>query len=336
MALLDELCENLSPLGHPMPPSTPCNDRSVRSVGSRRTGTALTTRRGRYRVGVNRIALATTRDLVELDADDAALLAALPEAQLAAWEDDIDWASFDLVVLRSPWNYIDRLDDFLAWAERVSRVTRLANPLEVIRWNTDKRYLEQLAASGAPVVPSVFVAPGERVPDGAVTGHVVVKPTVGNGSNGALLVRDDPARAIAHVEALHAQGRTALIQPYLEQVDTHGERALVFLGGELSHAATKGAILSRAVTRSTGVYADEQITGATASDAERDVAEQVLRAAADVLPAARELLYARVDLLPTDDGPVLLELELTEPSLFLTYADGAPERAASALRALSR
>lgn len=284
---------------------------------------------------VNRIALATTRDLVKLDADDEALLAALPEASLAAWEDDVDWAAYDVVVLRSPWNYIDRLDDFLAWAERVSRVTRLANPLEVVRWNTDKRYLGQLAAAGVPVVPSVFVAPGAQVPDAAVTGHVVVKPTVGNGSNGALLVRDSPEAALAHVEELHALGRSALIQPYLEQVDTHGERALVFLGGELSHAATKGAILSRAVTRSTGVYADEQITAATASDAEREVAEQVLRAAAEILPAARDLLYARVDLLPTAEGPVLLELELTEPSLFLTYADGAPERTAAAIRALA-
>ncbi|WNM27484.1 hypothetical protein RN607_00340 [Demequina capsici] len=285
---------------------------------------------------MTRIALATTAALTDVDVDDAALLAALPEAELAAWETPTDWAAYDLVVLRSTWNYIDRLDEFLGWAESVAAVTRLVNPVPVIRWNTDKRYLAQLAAAGVPVVPSLFVAPGEQPPDDALAGRIVVKPAVGNGSNGAALLDGDPTAAAAHVAMLHAAGRTALIQPYLEQVDTLGEKALVHLGGSFSHAATKGAILSKEMSFSTGVYADEEISPATASDAEIAVARAVLDATAVLLPDAADLAYARVDLLPTDDGPVLLELELTEPSLFLTQADGAADRAAAAIRDLLR
>ncbi|WP_062205613.1 ATP-grasp domain-containing protein [Demequina salsinemoris] len=284
---------------------------------------------------MTRIALATTRDLAEIDAEDALLLAALPESELLAWEDDHDWAAFDLVVLRSTWNYIDRLEEFLAWAERVASVTRLANPVPVIRWNTDKRYLGQLADQGVPVVPSVFVAPGDHADDAAVAGKVVVKPTVGNGSNGAKLIDHDPESAHEHIAFLHSTGRTALIQPYLDRVDDEGERSLIHLNGEFSHAATKGAILSQQMSFSAGLYADEDLSPATATDQERAVALAVLEASARVLPEAADLAYARVDLLPSDDGPMLLELELTEPSLFMPFAPGSPERVAEAFRTLA-
>ncbi|WP_084125226.1 RimK family alpha-L-glutamate ligase [Demequina sp. NBRC 110054] len=284
---------------------------------------------------MTRIALATTRDLAEIDAEDALLLAALPESELVAWEDDHDWASFDLVVIRSTWNYIDRLDEFLAWADHVASVTRIVNPPSIVRWNTDKRYLGQLAEKGVPVVPSVFVAPGERADDAHVAGKVVVKPTVGNGSNGAKLIDSDPEAARAHVAFLHSTGRTALIQPYLDRVDDEGEKSLIHLGGEFSHAATKAAILSQEMSFSAGLYADEELSPATATDQERAVARAVLEAAAQVLPEAADLAYARVDLLPSDDGPVLLELELTEPSLFMPFAPGSPERVAEAFRKLA-
>ena len=101
-------------------------------------------------------------------------------------------------MLRSTWNYTEHLDEFLAWATRVSQVTRLVNPVEIIEWNTDKRYLADLAARGIPVVPTVFVAPGEEVPPDAVAGHVVVKPSVGAGSRGAKLFHDDVEGALAH------------------------------------------------------------------------------------------------------------------------------------------
>jgi len=286
-----------------------------------------------------RIALATTRELPAMDEDDALLLAALTavpgvEAQVLAWEADVEWAAWDLVVLRSTWNYTAHLEDFLAWAARVAAVTRLANPLPVVRWNTHKTYLADLAAAGIPVVPTAYIPPATAATAAALAGDVVVKPTVGAGSRGAALFHHQPHAAAAHVAALHAQGLTAMVQPYLEHVDTHGETALVWWGGEFSHAARKGAILSRQMSWSTGVYADEEITDTTPTAAELALARRVLDVLPDVVPGFAPLAYARVDLLPTASGPVVLEVELTEPSLFLALDGAAPARGAAVLCAL--
>lgn len=278
----------------------------------------------------SRIALVTTRDLDVIDADEAALLEALPGAHVVAWEEPIDWSVYDLVLLRSTWNYTEHLADFLEWAQGVASVTRLLNPIEVVRWNTDKRYLGDLAAAGIPVVPTTFVTRADAVKANVVAGKVVVKPTVGAGSKGAKLFHSDPDAALAHVGTLLAEGKVAMIQPYLENVDTDGETALVFVGGEFSHAARKAAILSREMSWSTGIYADEKVVAAVASDAERELADRILAVLPDIVPAAVDLAYARVDLLPTADGPVVLELELTEPSLFLGLDPGAPARVAAA------
>ena len=275
-----------------------------------------------------RIAIVSTRQLDVLDTDEELLLPELPEGVVVHWDDpDVDWASFDLAVLRSTWNYTDHLDEFLAWATRISQVTHLVNPVEIIEWNTDKRYLGDLAARGIPTVPTLFVTPGDEVEPDAVAGHVVVKPSVGAGSKGARLFDGDPSGALAHAAALHAAGSTVMIQPYISGVDEHGETALIFLGGEFSHAARKAAILSRDMSWSTGLYADEKVTPTTATAAELELAQRIL---AD-LPG---LAYARVDLLPSADGPVVLELELTEPSLFLALDPRAPSRAADTFRAL--
>lgn len=281
-----------------------------------------------------RIALVTSRDMPTADVDEELLLPLLPGARLVAWEDEsVDWSAFDAAVLRSTWNYTDHLDAFLAWAARVDAVTRLINPLSVIAWNTDKRYLAQLEAEGLPVVPTVYVTPGETAPDGALAGRIVVKPTVGAGSKGAALIRDDADAATAHIASLHALGKTAMIQPYLDKVDSQGETALVYVGGVFSHAARKAAILSRDMAWSTGLYADEKIVATEASAAERELADGIVAALPALVAGGDRVAYARVDLLPTATGPVLLELELTEPSLFLAVDAGAPARAAEALLA---
>jgi glutathione synthase/RimK-type ligase-like ATP-grasp enzyme len=275
-----------------------------------------------------RIALVSTLEMPLSDPDEDALLPLLPEAEVAYWDyPETVWATYELVVVRSTWNYTAHLDEFLAWATRVSQVTRLVNPVEIIEWNTDKRYLADLSARGIPTVPTIFANPGEAVSADAVAGHVVVKPSVGAGSNGAALFRDDPAGALAHVAALQLRGATAMVQPYMTEVDERGETALVFVGGEFSHAARKAAILSRDMSWSTGLYADEKVVPTTATATELELAHRII----DELPG---LAYARVDLLPTADGPVVLELELTEPSLFLALDPGAPSRAATAFRAL--
>jgi glutathione synthase/RimK-type ligase-like ATP-grasp enzyme len=241
----------------------------------------------------------------------------------------VSWARFDAVLLRSTWDYVERLPEFLAWCDNTAAITTLWNSADVVRWNTDKRYLGELAARGVPVIESHFLAPGDDVAKMPDFDEFVVKPTVGAGSRDAQrYVRAERAAALAHAQRLLAQGRHVLVQPYLPAVDTQGETALLFFEGQFSHAIRKGPLLRRGEGPTDALFAAEQIQARTPSAAEREVAAAALAALPfGVLP------YARVDLLPSDRGPQLLELELTEPSVFLPYGEGAATRFAAALAA---
>lgn len=236
------------------------------------------------------------------------------------WDDPgVDWAGFALVVVRSVWDYPRRRDELLDWAGRVAAVAPLANPPEILRWNSDKRYLLDLARAGVPVVPTTLAAPGEQVTWPA--GEVVVKPTVSAGSiDTERYPEARRAEAQAHVSRLHADGRTAMVQPYLSAVESRGETALVYVDGALVHTVRKGPMLMPGLVTVGGLFVEEDIRPAPAGRAERAVARQTLAA---VPGHDAPLLYARVDLVFTDDGePLVLELELVEPSLFLAYAPG--------------
>jgi len=300
---------------------------------------------------VPRVALATAASSWELDVDAPVMLDALEHegvhATPAVWDDaTFDWSAVDLVVVRSTWDYMSRLAEFTNWAHRVERSTALANPAAVIEWNTDKRYLTELEQRGVPIVPTVFLdaaaLDGDRAADAArdalgrqldasARGEAVVKPTVSAGSKDTLRVGgDDVGRGVALAITLLRAGRNVMVQPYLDAVDEQGETGLVSLAGEFSHAFTKGAILRRGAGLVEGPYAEERITAAVPSDD-----QLALRAAA--LDAIGErfgpLLYARIDVITGDDGqPVVLEAELTEPSLFLSVDHGAPARFARAVR----
>lgn len=276
-----------------------------------------------------RIAIATAAALPKLDEDGPPLIAALAArgwtAEPAVWTDPgVDWGAFDGVLLRSTWDYAPRHAEFMAWAARVAAATTLLNPLDVIRWNTDKRYLTRLAP--ARVVPTRFLAPGK--PFAPPAGEFVVKPSVSAGSRDTGRYRDADPAAAALVDQIHASGRTAMVQPYLSAVDTAGETALLFFAGRFSHAIRKGQMLRLDEGLEAGLYREEQIEARAPSAAERAMAEAVL--AAMPFDAAR-LPYARVDLIPSPAGPVLLELELTEPSVFLGYASGAADAFADAV-----
>jgi hypothetical protein len=271
-----------------------------------------------------RVVLAGCQALPEGDGDDADLISALRKrglhARWLAW-DDPETLEADLVILRATWDYIERLDEFLAWT---TTVRSLVNAPEVVVWNTDKTYLLDLAKAGVPIVPSQFIAPGERarVPEG----EVVVKPAVGAGSVGAQRFTDSDA-AGRHVLALHADGRTALIQPYDRRVE-QGETALVFLGGRQSHAFTTGPILpspgNRPAFDDSGTYAEESLAPADPDFELWDIGHAALAAAAAHLGIdVAELLYARVDLIGGRSDAQLLELELVEPSLGWRQLDAA-------------
>jgi len=284
---------------------------------------------------VTRIGLATAAAVPKLDEDGPVLQRALADRGLvgepAVWDDPtVDWAGFDLVIVRSTWDYARRRTEFLDWARMVDATTRLANPLAVLEWNTDKRYLRELESEGLPVVPTTWLEPGDPG-DLPTATEYVVKPAVSAGARDTNRYRPgDEAAATAHIQRLHHEGRTVMVQPYLPAVDTRGETALLHLGGRYSHAIRKGPMLAPGDTAVEGLYREEAISPRAATGAERAVAERVLAA----VPGNPDLLYARVDLVPGPDGePVLLELELTEPSLFLTHAEAAAAHLVDAIAA---
>jgi O-ureido-D-serine cyclo-ligase len=288
-----------------------------------------------------RIALVTAKAARDLDDDLPPLFDAVRgrghEVTIADWDDAaVRWSDFDITLLRSTWDYSQRLPEFLEWASRVSTQTQLRNPLPVIRWNTDKHYLHDLEKSGVAIVPSKFIETGDDALasiDAFLDQHAcdefVVKPSVGAGSRDAQRYsrkqRDD---AVAHARRLLEDNRSVLLQPYLDRVDEHGETALIFFDGRFSHAIRKGPLLHKNEGPTRALFAAEHISAREPSAAERALADKVLAA----MPFAKTLLYARVDLIQDAAGhPVVLELELTEPSLFFAHATGSAERFADAI-----
>jgi hypothetical protein len=283
------------------------------------------------------VLLASCAQARGVDDDEPLLLAALIDAGASAavadWADPaVDWAGADAVLVRSTWDYAPRRAEFVAWARRVEAVTPLHNPAAVLAWNTDKRYLAELAAAGLPVVPTAWATAesGSAAALGAWDGDVVVKPVVSAGARDtARFAPADRAAAAAFAARILGSGRAVMVQPYLTRLDGEGETGLVYLDGAYSHAFGKGALLA-GEPLGPGLFATETITARTATAAQRAVGDAVLAAVRARMGGVP--LYARVDLVPDEDGaPLVLELELTEPSLNLPVAPGAAQRLAAAL-----
>ncbi len=289
-------------------------------------------------MGAARIAVVTSDTGADEDADLPLILGALREAGLSAdavaWDTaPPTWETFDLAVIRSTWDYAGRLDEFLAWADATARVTRLWNPAPLVRWNSDKRYLLELAERGVPVVPTRFVEPGGRCDEkdfDAVHG-VVVKPAVSSGARDT--ARYEPGRradAVRHARMLLDEGRTAMVQPYLPLVE-EGERALVFFAGTFSHAIRKQPLLTEA-----GLIDNFRVPHPGAAPYQPSEAElRTARAALAAAASPGDLLFARVDLaLNEAREPVVMELELIEPNLFLRINPQGLERFVEAVVAV--
>lgn len=271
-----------------------------------------------------KVALATFQPhpaISSVDRDTEHIIEALAEVKVQAdnpfWDDPaVDWASFDLVLPRTTWDYSLRHKEFFAWVDRCSQVSTLQNPPAVLAWNAYKdSYLTDLAAKGVSVVSTTSIAPGEPV-DFPEFSEFVVKPNVGGGSRGGgRYLAADRAAAIEHVRQIQTDGLTAMVQPYLANVDAHGERALVFIKGEFLHAIQKNAVLPPGARPGDAREAHPGVRAYEPTEAELDLGRRALAAA----PTAEALLYGRVDLVSRDgEDPMIMELELVEPNLFLS------------------
>jgi len=276
------------------------------------------------------VAIVTYSGLPQLDSYDAPILPALAalglDARPCIWDDPaMDWSTPKAAVVRTTWDSHLRREAFVAWASKVGKLTRLYNPPEVLRWNTHKAYLRQLEARGIPFTPTVWVPKGGTVALDALVRErgwdaLVLKPVV---SASALKTyrfsHAELPQAQAQLEALAAEGEV-MVQPYLTAFETEGERAYLFFGGSFSHAVRRPPGLKD----SPRAFAQPHLF--TPSPEELRLAEQVLSAVDE------PLLYARVDVATDNTGRVCLqELEVTEPSLFLSLDPDAPGRFAQAI-----
>jgi glutathione synthase/RimK-type ligase-like ATP-grasp enzyme len=273
---------------------------------------------------VIRVALATAEGFD--DPDQPILIDALAQlgitAEAARWRDpEVDWDAFDATVVRTTWDYTSDLAAFLAWTRLVPR---LVNPASVVAWNSDKRYLADLAGSGVPIVPTMFVEPGAavEVPDG----DVVVKPSIGAGSRlAARFTQDQRDDVLAHVARIGSLGLTAMVQPFIASVASEGETDVIVLDGDVSHAVRKRVQVSG------GTIAHPSGAETSASDVVTAEQRAVIAMALRNIPVTSPPCYARVDLFQGTEGPLVNEVELIEPFLFLSTSSGAPERFARAI-----
>lgn len=270
-----------------------------------------------------RVALATSAVLPRPDADLPILVDAFRragvDATVVVWDDPaVVWRSFDAVVVRSTWDYLAKLDAFVRWIDSTSRVTRLVNSAATLRWNLDKRYLFDLAAQGVDIISTTLVERGSMADWPALFGRhgeLVLKPAISAGSFATVrIAAGDRAAAERHIDE-HA-GRDFLVQPLVPSVVARGETNIVCFGGRPTLAVRKGARWSGDLEQSRGLVEP--------TEAELSLVERALGAVSSLglgTPA-----YARVDIASGDDGrPLLMELELLEPSLFLDRLPGAAD-----------
>lgn len=282
------------------------------------------------------VALATCLELPEADADTPLLVAALQragiEARVLAWDDPrVDWSRARLTILRATWNYPLVADRFAAWVRDTARVTELWNPPPLVAWNLHKRYLVELVAHGVEVVPTELVERGSRVSLAEILerrgwSDVILKPAISASSMGtARVLATDLERGDAHLRGLLARG-DALVQRYVSTVEDYGERSLVWVEGEITHAVRKRRRLE-------GEEESVSQSAVPMAAAELDLARRAVDVARELGGAAP--MYARIDLAPdpASGRPLVMELELIEPSLYFSRGPAALDRMVAAVAA---
>ena len=271
-----------------------------------------------------RLALITSVGAADLGADGDLLLPELGRLGIAGipvgWGVDLTTRAFDGAVIRSASDYVDHPRRFLDWCRETSNRMPLANPIDVLAWNSDKRYLRDLERTGVAVVPTLWLGPGETL-TGIRWERFVVKPVISAGARAsATYGRSGLPEARRHVDAITAGGVTAMVQPHLTSIDREGEVGLYVIGGEVSHAIRKAGVLRAGAPPAADLSLGRHQQVVPSPLLEEHV--RFARAVLDGVPGGPDrLLYARVDMARGEEGELLLlELECIEPRLFLEHA----------------
>lgn len=256
------------------------------------------------------------------------LVAASVETEIVDWRSPgFDFSKFDLIVLRSCWDYHLHAAEFIDWLRRTGQITPILNTVDTVLWNHNKFYLREVDAQGIEIAPTIFVIHADAL--GAVQttirnwGKVVVKPAVSASAHNTRLM-DSATFSMESEPVQRMQGQPFLVQQFISEIQQQGEISFVYIDGRFSHAAVKRP--------AAGDFRVQQEHGGSAELFHSSAAllDQVNQIAAAV-PQVRESLYCRIDAVARDGKLVLMELELIEPELFLALAEGAAERFAKAI-----
>ena len=276
-----------------------------------------------------RVALITGAEMAKPDPESHLLIHELGvldiPSELISWRAPLDWSLFDLVVIRTPWDYFLHLEEFLSWVEDVEKVTRVLNSSRILRWNCHKKYLKELSGLGVPTVPTLWVTKNQQC-DGLMDSIewpiVVVKPAVSIGAIGALKGNPQDSHVKHHLEEELKKG-DVMIQPFLESVADFGELSLIYFNGAYSHSILKKP--------QQGDYRVQDAYGGTNTVFEPEI--EVQKIGDQVMSHLPDFsLYARVDLVKYQNQWLLMELEAIEPELFLPLDPQAPVRLAKAIQ----
>ena len=253
------------------------------------------------------------------------------KVQNVSWRDPtVRWNDFELVVIRSPWDYQHAVEEFLEVLQVInSSEAVLWNSLDVVHWNIRKTYLQQLHDQGITIVPTQFVnGPNcsqiRSLFDVFQTDQIVIKPVVGAGAENTFWLRSDSSDAELQRIALLYASQTALLQPFIPGVIEHGETSLIFIDGQYSHSVLK--------TPKPGDFRVQEEHGSQLQAISVD--PELIKFSENALKVApHRTLYGRVDLVELPNGdPAVMELELIEPSLYLSYDADAAVRFADAIQ----
>jgi glutathione synthase/RimK-type ligase-like ATP-grasp enzyme len=244
------------------------------------------------------------------------------------WDDErVDWKQYQCIILKSPWDYVEKMELFDEWLKKIESLNiLLLNPANIVRWNSDKHYLKDIAAANLKVLPTEFLEAGEKFDQqkyfaAFATSKVVVKPCVSGASKNTFVVTRDSTGKIDTINKLLEQ-EAMMVQPFMPQINDEGEWSFLFFSGEFSHALLK--------TPASGDFRCQEQFGGSVTRKYPD--EKQLAAAKEYVDQfAKGCLYARVDGLMIEGTFYLMELELIDPYLFLDVDKLSYERYYAAL-----
>lgn len=293
---------------------------------------------------MHKIAFVTSKLSIDIDFDMPLLVKACQvldlNVSICDWEDpDIDWSKFDAIILRSPWNYVDKPKEFLHWYSYVSDLTKVMNSYSICKWNLDKNYLTDLSNRNINTVPFLIIKEKtdyKKTVDDFITKHlyidsIVIKPSIGAYSKGVKrLSLTDRNLIYDYIEEIHSKSLDAILQPYIKSIDTYGEANLTFFNNQYSHAIKKAPLLKE--NGDVNVPTQDVRSFYQANIDERKIAIEALNMVATIFNDGQPLLYGRVDLVRDElNKPIILELELFEPSLNLPFSNEAGKLFAEAI-----